>query len=501
MKLSEKQIAIRSQPRAAEPVWESLETGNRRLASVWGSRLLMDSEFRSVIATFLTTLAVFGIYLVQGILVARILHPEGRGEFGTAMFFPRDVLLYAGLFGGIEIVNSYAVSGMINIRSLKYSAAKVGMISGSVTAFLAACVSIIVLFCVGKTYLIPFCLFCCLFVPFEHMQLTISAVDRGTRNFRFFNFNRLLYASTFLLLVVVVFGLKIDALIGLAPLSLICGLFVLGRIVGLAPTLRGMQVWQTLTGKASGATSSDFENPEPADAASGAATEIEVPSAWRLLKDGRFYALSMLASELFEKLDMFLIVAIASVTESGFYFVAVPAAQLLIVAPNALGVFTFNAGADHTRHVKLSKAISVMIGIVFVQVISAAVLSILIPYLIILFYKSDYEPAIPFALWLLPACAIKGYLQAIDGYLKGRGKPMIGVWARFLSIFVMLTFVGSIYADLIPGPENKLLSIPMSACLGQAISMVIISAAVVVDTIERENEFQAVGGEVKNVIG
>ena len=49
----------------------------------------------------------------------------------------------------------------------------------------------------------------------------------------------------------------------------------------------------------------------------------------------------------------------------------------------------------------------------------------------------------------------------------------------------MLGFVGAVYAELIQGPEQKLLSIPMAAFLGQAISMTIISTAVVFDTGER----------------
>ena len=231
------------------------------------------------------------------------------------------------------------------------------------------------------------------------------------------------------------------------------------------------------------------------------ADEVPVPGVWTLLKNGRFYALSMLASEMFERLDMFLIVAIATVDQSGAYFVAVPAAQLLTVAPNALGVFTFNAGADSDRRVSLKQVVSVMTGTILLQIVSAVVLGLLIPVLISTFFRADFSPAIPFAMWLLPACAIKGYLQAVDGYLKGRGKPMIGVWARSLSIVVMLGFVGLVYWDLIPGPENRLLSIPIAACIGQSISMLIISAAVIQDTIRREQTFGQPPVEVDDVYG
>ncbi len=481
MKFSDKQIAIKAQPIRADAVVECGKTDRtdlRRLKSGIVGKLLSNSEFGNVFATFATTLSVFGIYLFQGIIIARILGPAGRGEFGTAMFFPRDVFLYAGLFGGIEIVNSYAVKGFLDIRTLKYSAAKVGLISGTITGIIAAIISIVVLVCVGKTYLIPFGLLCCLFVPWEHMQLTISAVDRGTRNFRFYNVNRLLYAMTFLVLLSIVFGLNLDSLVPLSSLWVVSILFVMARVVGIIPTLRGMDLKSTLFGSVG--------NLEPV---STAEETLAVPSPWTLLGKGRFYAISMLASELFEKLDMFLIVAIASVTESGYYFVAIPAAQLLTVAPNALSVFTFNAGAEKERHVSLRQVLTVMAGTALLQLFSAIVFAFLIPHLIILFYKAPYAPAIPFALWLLPASAMKGYLQAVDGYLKGRDKPMIGVWARFLSIFVMLAFVGAVYFDWVEAPAQKLLSIPMAACLGQAISLVIISAAVIRDAIEQEANY------------
>ena len=112
-----------TQPVGVDPVWDESELEGVATRKSIIAKLFSNSEFGQVIETVLTTLAIFGIYLIQGIVVARILGPLGRGEFGTAIFFPRDVFLYAGLMGGMEIVNSYAVKGTLNIRSLKYSAA------------------------------------------------------------------------------------------------------------------------------------------------------------------------------------------------------------------------------------------------------------------------------------------------------------------------------------------------------------------------------------------
>lgn len=468
MTVSDKTIAINSAASGNEVGWAD---GVGESPKETKLRKLFHSEFSNVLATFLTTLAIYSVFLAQGFVVARILGPLGRGEFGTALFFPRDVLLYAGLLGGVEVINALAVKSNVDTKTLKYSAARLGLLSGLITATVAAILAVVVMVCVGKSYLIPFCLVCCVFVPWEHMQLTISAVDRGTRNFAFYNVNRFVYAISFLALLLLVFGVGLNQSIPFSDLTIVCGLFVISRIVGLAPTLRGMDVTKTLFGKKELSSTGD---------------DVEVPSAWELLVKGRFYAISMLASEVFERMDVLLVVTIASVVESGYFFVAVPAAQLLTVAPNALGVFTFNAGSDDSKRIGLRKTLLVMTLTVLMQIVSALILAWVIPVLILYFFKAPFAPAIPFALWLLPAYAIKGYLQAADGFLKGRNKPMIGVWARALSIVVMLCFVGLVYSNVIGGFEQKIFCIPVAALIGQAISMVIISAAVIRDAIEGE---------------
>ena len=278
-------------------------------------------QLRQFAATIATTLAVFGIFMVQGILVARVLGPVGRGEFGTALFFPRDILLYVGLLGGIEIVNRYATMKTVAPNQLRRSAARLGLLSGMITAICGAVLSIVVLSLVNsgnKAYLIPYALLVCMFVPWEHMHLTVSGVDRGLQDYARYNINRLFFAATFPLLVLALFLTGAHKLVGNYLLITVCILFVASKIVGMLPTFRGIPVQLWLA--------------KPP-------TDEQVPSAAQLLRDGRPYAVSLAATELFERLDILLILALASIKESGFYFVAVPAAALLTIAPNALGIF------------------------------------------------------------------------------------------------------------------------------------------------------------------
>ena len=419
------------------------------------SLIKRQHQLRQFAATIATTLVVFGIFMVQGILIARVLGPIGRGEFGTAMFFPRDILLYIGLLGGIEIVNRYASMQTVAPNQLRRSAARLGMLSGMITAICGAVLSIVVLALVNsgtKAYLIPYALLVCLFVPWEHMHLTVSGVDRGLQDYSRYNFNRLFFASTFPILVFALFLTGAHKLVGDYLLLTVCGLFVASKIVGMIPTFRGIPLRQWLT--------------KPAT------TDEQVPSAARLLRDGRPYAVSLAATELFERLDILLILALASIKESGFYFVAVPAAALLTIAPNALGIFTFNAGAEN-RRISIGTAAGMLVGTAVFQIIATLALALIVPELIVLFYGAEFAPAIEYTWYLLPACAIKGFLQAADGYLKGVGKPMIGVVARFMSIFVMLAFVYFAFN------QYSLVSIPMAACLGQALSMLIITYYVI----------------------
>ncbi len=433
-----------------------------------------DPQFAQLTATVLTTLVIFGVFLIQGIIVARILGPAGRGEFGTALFFPRDILLYAGLLGAIEVVTGLAARSAGNVQHLRFAAARLGLLTGCLTASVAAVLSVSLLLLTDKAYLIPFCLLCCLFVPWEHMQLTVSAVDRGSGNFWRYNICRFLLAVSFPLLALAAWLLEMDQLTGLSWLWLMCGLMVFGKFIGLLPTLRGMD-WLGI------------RRVKSAESAYGDAAMIKIPSVRKLLRQGRPYAFNTLVTECFERLDIFLFLALADVTRSGYYFVAVPAAALLIIAPNALGVFTFNAGARNDLIVTRKLAAKVLGLTAVFQLFATIILALLIDPLIRLFYGAEFSDAVPFALWLLPASAIKGFLQAAEGYLKGRHKPMIGVWSRLLSIAVMLGAVAVAY------PSWGLICIPMAACLSQFISLLIIVPAIFID-IDRQQAARAAGG-------
>lgn len=423
--------------------------------------------------TLATTMGIYLVFLGQGILLARFLGPLGRGEFGSSIYFPRDLLLYAGLLGGVEIVNRMATSGAMPELMLKRTALRLGWFTGWMTAVVAGMCGTIFLALVGKGYLIPWCWLCCLFLPWEHMQLNVGAVDRGRSRFGKYNRDRLLFAIAFPVLLVLAWAVGLGSLLGVSMLAVACGLFVASRILGLLPT-----VWQTIF---------------PQDGVASVQTESPAKSSWRLLYEGKGYAASTLATELFERMDVFLIMALATVEQSGFYFVAVPAAGMMIIIPNVLGVFTFNVGADPKRRVSLRSAIGFVGSMGLVQILATIVMLMLLPYLIVAFYGQSYAAAIPFALWLVPAAAIRGMSQAVDGYLKGRGRPTAGIAARFAGLVAMLLVVPLAWS------RWELLSVPMAAVAGQALSFGMLVGAALLEISRRGRAQDTAAGKTGRV--
>ena len=60
-----------------------------------------------VIATVSTTFVVFVIFAVQGVLMARLLGPEKRAEYGTAILYTQT-FTYIGLLGSLLAIAGHA---------------------------------------------------------------------------------------------------------------------------------------------------------------------------------------------------------------------------------------------------------------------------------------------------------------------------------------------------------------------------------------------------------
>lgn len=409
------------------------------------------SRRRTLATQFVTTagvaFAIVGLQMGQGILLARILGPVGRGEYATAVFFVQ-MLLYIGLFGGLEIICRYAAETRTDGLGapLRRAAFKLGWTTGTITTLIAIALSFFAL-PADKQFLYPLAILCSLSIVGQQVMLMMTATDRGSGQFGIYNLRRVIAAAAFPALLLVT-----HLLVGVT-LAIACGLFVIASLISMAACMTGLP--------------QPFRGPSE-------------PAVSTLLKQARPYALSMFATDLFERLDLLLILWIAGLQEQGYYAAMVPVVYPLTVLPNTMGLFLFNVGADSEQRLSITNVHRILGTSVLVQAACTLVFMLLIGNVIEWLYGSDFAPAVEFALWLAPVAAIKGILQGLDSYVKGRGKPLVAIRCRVVAMGLMLV------TSLMLSDHYGAVAVAIAALAGQVLCLVWLSAIIYADVREHD---------------
>jgi O-antigen/teichoic acid export membrane protein len=184
---------------------------------------------------------------------------------------------------------------------------------------------------------------------------------------------------------------------------------------------------------------------------------------------------SSAVSDIYGRLDAFLFLWLASFTAQGFYAVAVPAASLLLVGPDALALFSFNSGSRRAAPPSVRKVVAGGLLVVAFQAVVGCCFALVVGPLLVLLYGSRFDGALPFALALLPATALLGFAQVCEGYLRGRGRVRIGVAARLAASAVMVAIVLTIF-----GRFGEL-SIPIAASFAHGLVALTLAGFVLSD--------------------
>ncbi len=399
--------------------------------SIEGNRYLaLLSRLRPLMTSVGVSFGIVALQLAQGILLARMLGPEGRGEYATAVLFAQS-LLYVGLFGAIEVVCRHSADMTVSRKSLRSSALKLAFITSGVTTLgVMACNAFGLP--AGKQFLLPLALLCSLSIFGHHLFLILSSIARGMGDFTTFNHWRLWAAAAF---PVMLLGWSL-----VLPMTVTsaCVLFVIASLVSALPCLFRTR---------------DEGHPRPA------------PEATQMLREGRPYAVSMLATDVLERLDVLLMLWLAPLVTQGFYSAMIPVAYPLTVIPNTLGMFLFNVGARQGGGLGISRVNQVMAASIAIQTVMTIGFVIVVGPVVRFVYGAEFNDAIIFAIWLAPVAAIKGIVQGLESYIKGRGRPLAAVAGRIVAAIAMLAAIAVLFC------RTGALSIAQGALVGQVVCL------------------------------
>ena len=281
-----------------------------------------------------------------------------------------------------------------------------------------------------KAFLWPLCILSALVLPLEHTRLYLLAVDRGSGKFRRYNTNQLLSTAIFPVVLAVAWFMGIKTVWPVVCLSFI------GPVLGLLSRVSVERPSELFLGDC---------NPRPT----------------ALLREGTPYFATVAISDVFGRLDALLFLWLGSFIAQGYYAAAAASATLLLVVPNALALFTFNMGASGKPNLTAKQLVLATIALFGVQIATAGVFALLLGPLIRLVYGAAFAGAVPLALALLPAQALNGFGQVIDGYLRGRGKVAPGIQARCVGAVVMLAVTMGLHQRL------QEMAIPLAASIAQ----------------------------------
>jgi antigen flippase len=352
--------------------------------------------------TFGANLVIQACTVLQGILIARMLGPVGRGEYAA-------VILWPTLFGSFGVAGIYIAIGRIAAKIDDYaSLVRSGMVFAFITSAISATACYIALpWIIPQTgsHLIPLARFFILVIPLIRLIMNLNAIDQGRGNFKQFNIIRSVInpAYAFLLLVLWIGGIK-D--VRWCTIALLLG-YLTAVLVWMLTAVRRYSFIGRLY------------------------------SLKDILKQSIPFSLAGIFQELYLHMDKALMLWLLGTRNLGFYTVALSASAVVGSITNAAGVVSFTMAAQAEQgdgFEKLAKTfrLSAVLWIIF-----GGILAVVMPFVLPLVYGREFDEAIGPARLLIAGSAFAGLANMLEQAVRGQGRAYIGLEGRLVGLIIM----------------------------------------------------------------
>jgi O-antigen/teichoic acid export membrane protein len=362
-----------------------------------GRRVIASDFIQKVAETFVTRILMIGIGLVTSVIVTRILGPEGRGLYAVAAAVGAIGVQSGNL--GLHASNTYYVAKDRELLApLLGNSLLVSFVFGGLGVALAWAVF----------YLWPalapvhglLLLLALVWIPLGLAYMLLQNLLLGIQEVRTYNKIELISKILGVGLigaVIILKAVKVETLFFTGLIVLIISLtWALWR---LQPHLRRLP-WLSLS----------------------------------LLKDNIRYGIKAYLAAFFSflvlKADLLIVKQILGAAQAGYYSIAVSMADMIYILPVVIGTILFPklSAMTVTREKReFTKRTAVSVGLVMVILVSCAAL--LAKPTVWLLYGTEFLPAVPAFVWLMPAIVILSVNTVYMNYFASIGMPMIVVYS------------------------------------------------------------------------
>jgi O-antigen/teichoic acid export membrane protein len=390
---------------------------------------------KAFIGTFGTSVFIQCCGILQGIIVARLLGPVGRGEFAAVMLWPM-------MFAGLGILGSNIAIARVSAKLDDHdSILRTAIVLALITSGLSALVCFIALPWLmpqAESHLVALGRLFVLVIPLNHLALNLIAVDQGIGNFKNFNFTRAILNPLYVAILVGLWVFGIREVRWFAVALLVSALAVV--LVRLFLAARR----QSLTGK--------------------------LYSLVSLLKQSIHFGLAGIAQPLYLQTDKVLMLWLLGTKNLGLYVVALSASAVIGSITESAGIVSFTMAAqadkgDGFEHLTKTFRISLLLWLFF-----GALLALIMPLVLPFVYGSDFADAVNPARLLIIGSAFASLASMLEQVMRGQGRAFVGLESRLAGL-ATIVILGIILAKAFGLPGVCLAYIAgQCACLSVIIS-------------------------------
>jgi enterobacterial common antigen flippase len=358
---------------------------------------------KTFISTFGTTVFMQGCMIFQGVLLARLLDPIGRGEYSSILLWPM-VLGNIGLFGISASITRIAAREQ-DLAPLVRTALLLALISGFITAFIGYWL-LPVLIPVEKHNILPLARLFLLFIIIYHLTANFFAIDQGSGNFFRLNIFRSMDNPFRIMLLIMIALLGFHNLIWFVGASLLSYAFIaFGRTFSF---LREYPLW----GK--------------------------IYSPVRILKESVSFGLVEIGKQGYQYIDQILLLWLLDPEKMGLYVIALSASSLIGCLPSSIGLVAFTITAQMTDTNAFLKIAILFRKTLVIMLVGGTVLALTMPFILPFVYGRDFKNAVLPAIILIGGSAFAGLSLLLDQCLRGQGRPFVGLVGRVAAIGTMI---------------------------------------------------------------